>query len=208
MHQICTIHMHCTCTAHVQAYTPHAIRSVVVFTAHSTYLVGQRWGCGQDGRGWGTAHKQHMKQAAIRKYTTPCGSESGQGRGMDSGCPNLVRSIDHGHKQEGVDPCLSLVNEVFQSQLLCDLCADLKEGGQQAHELPKPAGVALLVRVLLEGNMASLAVLSDNLTVAKAAGLCERERERGKEGDKMRLKDWKRGKRGYTAAVTQPSCLE
>ena len=104
---------------------------------------------------------------------------------MDSGCPNLVCPIDHGHKQEGIDPCLSLVNEVFQSQLLCDLCADLKEGGQQAHELPKPAGVALLVRVLLEGNMASLAVLSDNLTVAKAAGLCERERERGKEGDEI-----------------------
>ena len=109
------------------------------------------------------------------------GQTDGMGMGtlvrMGSGCANLLRPIDHGHEEKSVDASFSLVDKVFQSQLFGDLRTDLEERGEQTHELPKAAQVTLLVRVLLQSNVASLAVGTHHLPVTQAAGLCEWRKE-------------------------------
>ena len=65
------------------------------------------------------------------------------------------------------------MDKLFQPQLLCDLCADLKERGKEADELAKPSRVVrVLLRVLHELNVLSLSVLSYHLAVTKTVGFC------------------------------------
>ena len=66
------------------------------------------------------------------------------------------------------------MDKVLETQLLGDLCADLEEGGQEAHQLPEAAGsFPLLVRVFFQHNVAASAVLTNYISpVPQAAGLC------------------------------------
>ena len=65
------------------------------------------------------------------------------------------------------------MDELFQPQLLCDLCADLEEGGKEADELAEPSRVVrVLLRILHQLNMLSLSVLSHHFAVTKTVGFC------------------------------------
>ena len=65
------------------------------------------------------------------------------------------------------------MDELFQPQLLRDLCADLKERGKEADELTESSRIVrVLLRVLHQLNVFSLPVLSHNFTVSKTVGFC------------------------------------
>lgn len=155
------------------------------------------------GRQWSTIQHDRCPGVQYCSMTTPThrhwGGKHTQQHGMKttngereqnhfhSGVSHWLRRlfcpVDHGHEKQSIDPCLPLMDKLLKPQLLCDLRTDLEQWGQEAHEVPKAAGIRAFLCVLHQFNVLPPAILPYHLTVSQTTGSWseEEEEEEGEE---------------------------